>query len=116
MILEFIKTYWREILDVVAFVGALILFIVKKKPVKVVDTIKQNICTWLPGVVCAAENTKLKGEAKMNFAIDLLFNLFASDYLTREEFDNKYLAFSKSQIEAILSTPKKKGENDGTKN
>lgn len=116
MILDFIKTYWREILDVIALVIALVLFILKKKPIKVVDTIKQNICTWLPGVVCAAENTKLKGEAKMNFALDLLFNLFASDYLTREEFDNKYLAFSKSQIEAILSTPKKKGENDGTKN
>ena len=51
-----------------------------------------------------------------NNNVDLLYSLFASDYLTREEFDNKYLAFIHTQIEAILSTPQKKGDNDGKKN
>ena len=114
--IDFLRNNWKLILEAVVFVASVILFIVRKKPVKVVDTIKQMITQWLPGVVVAAENTNLKGENKMKYAVDLLYTLFASDYLTRDEFDNKYLAFIHSQIEAILSTPQKKGDTDGKKN
>lgn len=109
MVIEFLKSYWREILEILAVLASIIICCIKKKPVKVVDTIKQMICTWLPGVISAAESSGLKGEAKLEYAINFLYSVFAKDYLTRDEFDNKYLAFVKAEIEAILSTPQKKG-------
>lgn len=113
MIWNFIKDNWKLILEIVVLIVSVVMFIVRKKPVKVVDTIKQSICTWLPGIVSAAEGSGLKGQDKLKYAIDLLYNVFVSDYLTRDEFDNKYLSFVTSQIEAILATPQKKGDLHG---
>ena len=109
-VLNFIKENWKLILEIVVLLVSVVMFIIRKKPVKVVDTLKQTICAFLPGIITVAESSGLKGEDKLKYAIDLLYKVFVKDYLTREEFDNKYLSFVKSQIEAILSTPQKKGD------
>lgn len=110
MIIDFVRNYWKEILDVLILVISLVFFILRKKPVKVSDTLKQLISSWLPGVINAAEKTDLKGSLKLDYAVNMVYDIFCSDYITREEFDQRYLPFVKSQIEAILSTPKKKGD------
>lgn len=110
VIIEFIKIHYELIIKVAILVASVVFFIVKKRPIKLVDTLQETIVTWLPSILCNAEETGLKGEAKLNYAIDLIFSLFVKDYYSREEFDKRYLPFVKKQIEAILSTPQKKGE------
>lgn len=110
MILEFIKTYWREILDVIAFVGALVLFIVKKKPVNSIIEVLDHACLL---AVQDAEKTTYKGEEKLLYAVSLVYQWLEAKYPKLDV--NRYKQIIVNTIEIILSTPQKKGENDGKK-
>ncbi len=108
-ILEFLVKNWRLILEVVCALVALVLFICRKKPVKVLDTVKECISRLLPYVIKEAEKTDLKGEDKMVFALQTLYALLKD--FGYEEVYNNYRDFAREQIELILSTPQKKEEN-----
>lgn len=107
---EFLIDNWRIIAELVLLVGSTVLFIVRKKPVKVVDTLKATILRLLPVLINRAENTGLKNEAKLNACIDELV-LILKELGYGDDIIVQYLAFAKVQVEAILSTPqaKKKG-------
>lgn len=108
-VLDFIIQNWRLIVEIVFVLVALVLFICKKKPVKVLDTVKECISRLLPYVIKEAEKTDLKGEDKMVFALQTLYALLKD--FGYEEVYNNYRDFAREQIELILSTPQKKEEN-----
>ena len=110
---DFICSHWKELLEAFILVLSIILLVVKKKPVKVVDTLKEIICRLLPACLNQAENTELKGDAKRVFALELLKGAAKE---MGYDLDPGYLEFATQQIEVILSTPQKKGVKNGKKN
>ena len=108
-ILVFILENWQWMVEVIAAIIALVLFIVRKKPVKVLDTVKECISRLLPYVIKEAEKTDLKGEDKMVFALQTLYALLKD--FGYEEVYNNYRDFAREQIELILSTPQKKEDS-----
>lgn len=107
---DFLIQYWREILYVFCALLSLVLFIVKKKPVKVIDTIKETIVRLLP--YCINEAEKLQGAPgadKKAFALSILWKLL-SDFvkLSGDELKEIYSDFAAEQVEVILTTPQKK--------
>lgn len=108
-ILKFIQENWQWMVEVIAAIIALVLFIVRKKPVKVLDTIKECITRLLPYCITKAEETDLKGENKKVFALSMLYNLLKE--FGYEEVYDQYRDYASEQIEIILSTPQKKEVN-----
>ena len=108
--IDFLKLYWREILEVVAVLVSIIICCIKKKPVQVVDTLKETIIRLLPYCICKAENAP-KGE-KLGLCLSLLSECLAELGI---ELNDDYKKFALEQVEVILSTPQKKGANYGEK-
>lgn len=112
---DFFTNYWREILYVVCALVSVVLFIVKKKPVKVVDTIKETICRLLPYCILEAEkeiNFTAKPRTsvdKKQFALSLLWKLLAELVsVSGDDLAKIYHDFASEQVEVILTTPQKK--------
>lgn len=105
---QFFVNYWREILSAVALIVSIVLWIVRKKPVKVVDTIKEVIIRLLPALINGAEATGLTGKEKLKLVLDSLSKILI-DFGYGDDVVNQYLPFAKEQVEVILSTPQKKG-------
>lgn len=107
--LNFIFTYWKDILTLLLFIISVVVFIVKKKPVKVIDTVKECITRLLPYCIYEAEKQeelKGKGEKKKIFALSVLYKLLQE--FGYEEVYDQYREYAAEQIEVILSTPQKK--------
>lgn len=104
MIIDFIRNYWRELLAAVELIVVIVLWIVKKRPVQVVDTLKETIIRLLPYCICKAESAP-KGE-KLGLCISLLTECLAELGI---ELNDDYKKFALEQVEVILSTPQKKG-------
>lgn len=108
MIWNFIKENWQLILEVAVLVVSVVMFLVRKKPVKVVDSLKEVIVRILPALIVMAENQDgLKGSDKLKFVLDELKKVltelgYSGDVLSQ------YLPFAAEQVEVILSTPQKK--------
>lgn len=108
MIWNFIKENWKLILECAVLLVSVIMFLVRKKPVKVVDTLKETIVRILPALIVMAENQDgLKGADKLKFVLDELKKVltelgYSGDVLSQ------YLPFAAEQVEVILSTPQKK--------
>lgn len=112
MILDFIKTYWREILEVLALLVSIVICCIRKKPVKVVDTIKEIIVRVLPAFIIKAEASDKKGADKLSLVLDLMKG-FLKEMSYGDDVVSQYLPFIKEQVELILSTPQKKGSKNG---
>ena len=109
-IVLFIKTYYQFIalgFSVLIFVlDVVILGIKNRQPLM---TIYSKIREWLPGVVKAAEETSLKGEEKLSFAVNIIKGYLVKAFPKVDP--DKYTRVIKELIEEMLSTPqKKKGE------
>ena len=111
-IIEIIVHNWKLIAFGVLVCAEFVLFLVKKKPQKVVDGLYAALLKVLPGFVVYAEASNPgveKGAEKLNMVIDL-----ASAYIRKLypgiEIDDEIIKFIKSSVEVILSTPQKKGE------
>lgn len=101
---QFIIENWRLLLEATLVLISTILFIVRKRPVRVVDSLNEIIVRLLPYCITLAEKAP-KGE-KLSQCLDLLAKLLADmDY----ELDETHKKFAAEQVEAILSTPQKKG-------
>ena len=109
---EFLINNWKLILEISCAVFALVFMCIRKKPVKVVDTLKEIICRLLPCCLNQAEKSELKGDDKKVFALKLL-----DEALKELGFElGDYGEFASEQLEIILSTPQKKGEGYEKKN
>ena len=105
---EFLFENWRIILEACLVVTSAIIFCLRKKPVKVVDSIKQDILQLLPGCINAAEMQKdLSGSDKLEFALSLVLGVL-KEHGYGDDVVSQYLSFIRSQVEVILSTPQKK--------
>ena len=103
--IEFIRIYWREIIDVAALILSIVLLCIKKKPVQVVDTVKETILRLLPYCINSSEVCP-RGE-KLNNCLALLSTVLSDLGIT---FTDDYKKFATEQVEIILSTPQKKTE------
>lgn len=105
---DFLFNYWREILEVIVILISLIICCIRKKPVKVVDTIKEIIVRVLPAFIVQAEASGLKGADKLELVLSLVKG-FLKEMSYGDDVISQYLAFTKEQVELILTTPQKKG-------
>lgn len=109
--IDFLITYWKEILDVLILIGAVVLYILKKKPVNVLDTIKEVIIELLPLAINKAEESGAAGSDKKVLAAQYVFDaLKILGYGAYPELKETYGKFIDEKIEVILSTPQKKGD------
>lgn len=108
-VIDFLKENWRFLLDAVVLVASVVILCIKKKPVKVIDTIKEYITRLLPYCICEAEKTDLKRENKKVFALQVLYSLLKE--FGYEEVYDQYRSYAMEQIEIILSTPQKKEDS-----
>lgn len=103
MFIDFLKENYRLIIDGIAIIIAIILFIVRKKSLKDISSYIFNYS--LLGVL-AAEESGLKGKEKLAFAVKVV-----SDELLKK-FPNINVSSYKNLIvcciEEILTTPQKK--------
>lgn len=108
MVINFIKENWRLIVEVVVLIASVVMFIVRKKPVKVVDTLKEIIVRILPALINLAEiQDGLKGEDKALFVLQKVKEALL-DLGYGDDVVNQYLPFASEQLEIILTTPQKK--------
>lgn len=108
VVIDFIKNYWFLILPSVEIFCTVLILLIRKKPVKVVDTLKEVIVRVLPSLICAAEKTGLKGSDKLNFLLQELAKVL-KELNYGDDVIAQYLPFAIEQVELILSTPQKKG-------
>ena len=106
--INFLRENWRWILEIGLVICSAVLFILRKKPVKVVDTLKEVIIRVLPALINLAEHQlDLTGCEKMDFVLSKLKQyLIGLGY--GDELISRYLSFAEEQAELILSTPQKK--------
>lgn len=108
--IDFILTYWREILLCLSFIVSFILSLIRfvKKPVKVYDTLKEIIVRILPALINLAElQIDYSGDKKKEFVIAKLVESL-KDLGYGDDVITQYLRFAGEQVEIILSTPQKK--------
>lgn len=103
---QFFVENWRLILEVILVITSAVVFILRKKPVKVIDTLKEMVVRLLPYCIQQAENTELKGDGKKVFALNLLVELLKDSGF---DVSGDLYKFAGEQLEVILSTPQKKG-------
>ena len=106
----FLIENWRLLLECALVLVSSVLFIVRKKPVKVVDTLKEVIVRILPALINAAElKDGIKGKDKLAYVLAQLKEVLRSmNY--GDDIVDQYLPFATEQVEIILSTPQKKGK------
>ena len=116
--IDFLLKYWRIILEACFLIVSFILFMVRKKPIKLTDSIKTQVISFLPKVIKYCENwnkqlasdSKLSGLEKLTMALSMV-NTFLIDECGLSESELPlYHDFIVNSIEEILSTPQKKGE------
>lgn len=102
-VLKFLENNWKTIVELVVLLTTIILWIIRKRPVQVVDTVKETICRLLPYCISQAEDQP-KGK-KLDFCISLLASTLAELGIN---LSPEYTKFALEQVEIILSTPQKK--------
>lgn len=110
-IILFIVENWRLLVECASVILALVLFILRKRPVKVFDSVKDTIWSILPSLINEAEKVfpeSGKGVEKGQFVVGAVWKYLHDTYAI-DDFDF-YTDFIKSAVEYILSTPQKKGE------
>lgn len=108
-ILKIINNYWREILEVIAVLISIVICCIRKKPVKVIDSLKGVILRILPAVIIVAEQSGKKGADKLELALTLVKDFLKNEMDCGDDVISAHLPFIKEQVEAILETPQKKG-------
>ena len=107
LMIDFVQSYYQFIalgFSVLIFVlDVVILGIKNRQPLM---TIYSKIREWLPGVLIAAEETSMKGEEKLSFAVDLIKGYLVKAFPKVDP--DKYTRVIKELIEETLSTPQKK--------
>ena len=110
MFYEFIKTNYKWIIACIYALAVFLILFFKKK-IKVVDVVKAIIAEILPQVIIDAENKygAGNGDEKLTYCITVVCEAIAQKYGIDEMTVFKvYRPYIESQIENILSTPKKK--------
>lgn len=112
--LDFLLSYWKIIVAAALLLfDVVLLFLNRRKPLKVYDSVHQSILYVLPDLIKSAENSYAgsgQGSEKLSMVLELLHNYLCSVYGMSTLEAMKYDDFVKSNVEKILATPQKKGE------
>lgn len=103
MFIDFLIENWRLLLEALFALVALVLFIVRKKPV---TSIYSAIYAYAIQGVNAAEKTSYKGDSKLAFALKITMDLLTTNYPALNV--DGYKDIIVQIIEQILTTPQKK--------
>lgn len=107
VVIQFLKDNYMFItlgFSGVIFLLEVILCFKKSKSLLPVYALIKDV---LPGVVKLAEETSLKGDEKLSFAVDLVKGYLVKAYPKLSP--DTYTRYIVEKIEEILSTPQKKG-------
>lgn len=109
-VLQFIERHYEIIFSCFAAIFSLIMFLIKKKPIKIVDSVKTAILSSVPGLIVDAESKFGSGHGieKFNFVFDSVVNMLKATQPGIEV--ELYYWTIKKAIEDILATPQKKEE------
>lgn len=107
---EFIVSYWYVIVELVFAIVSLVLLILKKTKIKLIDTPWEKLIQKLPEIISKAETVSSVGHEKKSFVLGVAY-AFLSDLTGKsiEQVSYDYKERISAAIEAILSTPQKKG-------
>lgn len=104
MLFDFIRTYWRQILEVCLFICSVVVFCLKKKSI---SNINELIALYAVQAVKDVEQSDVSGsDNKLTVAVGLV-KLALSKKFPQLNVDS-YDGIIKFTIEKILSTPQKK--------
>lgn len=114
--IDFLVKYWRVIFELLMLIASIVLFILKKKPIKIVDSLKTLVIAALPDVINRVENykdvfdpsRKLTGDEKLRMALSIVQSYLVDECGLDETELCLYRDWIIEQIEMILSTPQKK--------
>lgn len=107
---KFLVDNWQPLLSAVLSVLAVIIVLIKKKPdANSLIHYIEFICNSLPGYINEAEKTGLTGSRKFSDVLGKCMTSLHKMVTCTEQDDLMASKIFKSQIEAILSTPQKKG-------
>ena len=106
-LLDFLRQHYKIIVYACLLLLSIILFIVRKRPNKIIDTIAEKLYSLLPLFIRYAEDKYGAGHGsdKKSYVLDLVKEWFASEKL---EFTDYYFKLCSMFIEQILNTPEKK--------
>lgn len=106
-VLDWIVSHPEIITSAIGLIASIVICCIRKKPVKVVDTLREKILFKLPTVIDAAEKKYGAGHGadKLKFVLDYFTWEFSENGLI---FGDSYKEFIKVCVEQILSTPQKK--------
>jgi hypothetical protein len=110
-VITFIVDHWRLIADVCAALFCLVMFLLRKRPIDVVDGLYSSLNKVVPGFITYAESKygAGKGTEKLDCVVDLAVAYINKLYPGLSDLSD-YIEYVKNQVEVILSTPQKKGE------
>ena len=107
-IIEFLKTYYREIIEISVLLLSVIICLIRKRPcINKMDEIKEDVLQVLPIFIKGIEKPG-NGESKKNQVIELCKNFVKKKF--KIDCPQDVMDLVENQIEVILSTPTKKGE------
>ena len=104
-IIDFVKSYWRELLSVCSVFCSLLLFFFGRRYKTSIDEIKESVFEMLPTFICKVEESGHGCEKKS--AVIELIKLYVKKTF-HFELNDKLIKFFSVAIENILSTPQKK--------
>ena len=102
---EWLRDNYELVINICLVILSVVIMCIKKKPVKIVDTVKEVICRLLPAAINDVEGKDLSGASKRQAALLLVFEALEDlGYVVTPEVKE----FASEQLEVILSTPQKK--------
>lgn len=111
--LDFIRQYWKIIALSILLILDILILVIKKRPIKIVDAVSSFISDLLPELILDAERAypnEKTGDNKLKYVLELVYSMLVAKYGLTYEEARSYTNFIKLRVEAILSTPQKKGE------
>ena len=104
---DFVLTYWKQILDIFSILFCITFFVIKKRPVKVVNSVLDFLYKTIPHFITLYE-VPGHGIEKREKVVDAVI-LALKDYFPGIDAD-AWRSCICNIIEEFLSTPQKKGE------
>ena len=105
MVINFLLTYWKEIISLLLVIASVVIAALKKKPViNEMDNIILKVLEKLPEFINSAENFK-GADVKKALVLESV-KKFVKDQFS-VNLPDTYIESIGSMIEAILSTPQK---------
>lgn len=104
-VLDFLKQYWKLISLAVLFLFNFILLIVRKKPVKIVDTIREAIAIICPYFIRVSEDKYGlgHGDVKQAYATELIIEYIKKQYSLSDDVANGYVPFINMIIKDLFN-------------